>query len=180
MEILQTMDVMLSLWMGVDQAAGKFSFLFPWVWILSCLGVRTFQGFGVFLEILWNLGFLGSAIPARGMAANWLLGGEKNYIVYNLFCIFMIIIIIVISSSICSSISFVLLNCLYLNPRVSHFVLFSSPSCWGGRGGVSEWLSGAELTAAGLNSDTDFWFFRLPGISLYEFFCLQCLICQWR
>jgi len=28
---------------------------------------------------------------------------------------------------------------------------FSSTCCWGGRGGVSDQLSSAELTAAGLN-----------------------------
>jgi len=65
-------------------------------------------------------------ITAWGLPENWSLGGEK--VVYSLFCVF--IIIDNIHSSI--SISFVvLLNCLHLNPRVSPFVYFSSPSCWG-------------------------------------------------
>jgi len=69
-------------------------------------------------------------ITAWGLAVSRLLGGEK--IVFSSFCIFIIIIIIIIviitiSSSI--SISFViLLNCLYLNPRVLPFVRFPSPS----------------------------------------------------
>jgi len=55
-----------------------------------------------------------------------MVGGEKNFIVYSLFCIFIIIIIII---TIIIGISFVaLLNCLYLNPRVLPFVHFSSPS----------------------------------------------------
>ena len=68
----------------------------------------------------------------------------------------MIIVIIITISSSSSSISFVvLLNCLYLNPRVSFFGHFFSPSCWGGRRGVSERLSSAELPAAWLNRDTE-------------------------
>jgi len=48
-------------------------------------------------------------IAARGLATSQSLGGEKNYIVFSLFCTF-----IIISGS--SSMSFVvLLNCLYLN-----------------------------------------------------------------
>jgi len=75
-----------------------------------------------------------SKISAQELAANQSSGGEK--IAYSLFCIFTIIII--------SNISFiVLLNCLYLNPQVSLFVHFSSPPCWGGRGGASEQLSNA-------------------------------------
>ena len=62
---------------------------------------------------------------------------------------------IIISSS-SSIFFFVLLNCLYLNPLVSLFVYFSSPSCWVGRGGVSERLSGAGLTATELNHNKTF------------------------
>jgi len=103
--------------------------------ILSSPGVLTFSG---------NSGFWSSVIAARGLAANHSSGGEKNPIVYSLFCVF-IIIVINISSIITSiSISFVVvLNCLYLNLRVFLFARFSSPSRWGGRGGVSERLSGA-------------------------------------
>jgi len=73
-----------------------------------------------------------------GGAANQ--SSEKNCIVYSLFCIFIVIIVIIaiISGSIISiSIYFVVvLNCLYLNPRVLPFVYFSSISCWwkNGRG----------------------------------------------
>jgi len=50
-------------------------------------------------------------------AANQLAGGEKNCIVYSVFCTFMLIIIIIIT--IISIHLFVaLLNCLYLNPQV--------------------------------------------------------------
>jgi len=76
--------------------------------------------FWEFCEILKNLQVRGSATAARGLTVHRSSGGEKNCVVYRLFCIF-------ISSS--SSISFVaLLNRLYLNPRVSAFVHFSFPS----------------------------------------------------
>jgi len=61
-------------------------------------------------------------IAARGMPVNWSSGDEKNYILHDLFCIFILIfitIIIVNSSIISISISFfALLNCLYLTPQV--------------------------------------------------------------
>jgi len=70
--------------------------------------------------------------------------------VYSLLCLFCIIIIVSIG------ISFVaLLNCLYLNPHILPFVRFPSLSCWGGRGGVSKWLSSAELPADRLNHNSD-------------------------
>jgi len=79
-------------------------------------------------------------------AANWSLGGN-NCIVYSLFCIFIIILVIIITIiSIISTISIsfvVLLNHLYLNPRVLPFVHCSSPSHCRERGGVSERLSRA-------------------------------------
>jgi len=53
-----------------------------------------------------------SAITAQGLAVNQLSGGEKNCIVYSLFCIFFIIIIS----------SVVLLNCGCLNPQVLLFI----------------------------------------------------------
>jgi len=58
-----------------------------------------------------NMGL--SVISAQGLAADQLLGGEKNGIVYRSFCIVMTIVIITNSSSIYS---IALLNCLYLNP----------------------------------------------------------------
>jgi len=70
-------------------------------------------------------------------------------IVYSFFCTF-IIIIIIISSIIISNISFVvILNCLYLNPQVSPFVHFSSPSHWGEREGVRGQLSGPSCRLPG-------------------------------
>jgi len=80
-------------------------------------------------------------------AVNRSLGGEKNCVVYTLFCIFIIVIVIIITIIniiISSSISFVvLLNCLYLNPKVFPFVHFSSPSCCEGGEGMSERQSSA-------------------------------------
>jgi len=73
-------------------------------------------------------------------AENLLLEGEKNCIIYSSFCIFIITIIISISVSI----SFLaLLKCPYVNPWVFPLVHFCSPSCWRGKGGVNEQLSGA-------------------------------------
>jgi len=56
-------------------------------------------------------------ISARRLAEDQLSRGEKNCIVYSLFCILIIIIIIIISSII-SSIYFAVLlkSCLYLSP----------------------------------------------------------------
>jgi len=68
-------------------------------------------------------------ISALGMAADRSSGGENNCIEYRFFCI--IIIITTISSSI-SMYFAVLLNCLYLNPRVSPFCPFSPPHPAGG------------------------------------------------
>jgi len=128
-------------------AGRNLLFLLPWVWFLSCPGLQTFWG------ILQNSWFLGSVITAGGLTANQSLGGEKNYTVYSLFFMFIIIFIIVITStSISSSISIsfvILLNHLYLNPQVSFFVHFSSPPCWGQRGGVSEQLLGPSCWLLG-------------------------------
>jgi len=56
----------------------------------------------------------------RDWLCNRSLGGEKYCILYRLFGIFFIIVIVI-------NISFVvLLSCLYLNPRVLLFPLFSS------------------------------------------------------
>ena len=44
MEKFHTMDVILSLWMEVGLWGRSLLFSFPGVWILSCLGVRTFGG----------------------------------------------------------------------------------------------------------------------------------------
>jgi len=108
---------------------------------------KLFQEFGLFqefCEIYENSE--GSMISAQSLNVDQLSGGEKK-IVYILFCIFIIIVVITIVSIISSisvSISFVaLLNCPFLKPGVFPFVHFSSPSCCGGRGGVSERLSGA-------------------------------------
>ena len=138
------------------------SFWFLGIQILFWLGVWTFLGVWSFLQILrnsWKPWFPGSAIAARGLAANGSLGGEKNCIIYRLVCIFSIIIIIItIISTISSiSISFVaLLNCLYISPRVIPFVHFPSPSRWGGMGrkGRGRRVAvGSELLVAELNHD---------------------------
>jgi len=83
-------------------------------------------------ELLWEVreihSFWVSTIAAQELAVNQLSGGGKNYIVYSLLAIF-------INSSSISIYFVVLLNCLYLNPEVSPFVHFSSPSHCGGRRG---------------------------------------------
>jgi len=48
-------------------------------------------------------------IAAQGLAVDWSLGGEKNCVVYRVFCIF---IIMIVTSGIRIS-SVALLNCLY-------------------------------------------------------------------
>ena len=102
---------------------------------------KLFWDFGGFFRSLANFSKIwvqGSVIAAWGLAANQSLGGEKNCIVYSLFCI--IIIIISSRSSISSSISFViLLNHLYLNPWVLPFV-HSPPHSTRGEG--EGWASG--------------------------------------
>ena len=125
--------------MGAGQGAGHYlfshfcefesSFLqeFELFWEYGLFGkfheIRKIPKFAVLQSLLW------------GLILNWSSGGKKNCIVYTLFCIFIIIINI--------SISFVaLLNCLFLNPRVSPVVCFPSPFRWGGRGEGDEWLPG--------------------------------------
>jgi len=79
--------------------------------------------------------------------------------VYIVFCILIIIIIVVVVVVVVVTVSIsvffvVLLHCLYLNPQVSPFVHFSSPSCCGGKRGVSERLFSVWLLATGLNHNT--------------------------
>ena len=126
-------------------------FPFSWVQILSCPRVQTFLGIQSFSGILWNLQFSGSVFTAWGLAGDQSSGGEKNYIAYNLVCIFFIVIIIIVSISIISISIYlvVLLESLYLNSQVSTFVHFSSSSCWRGRGRVSEQLSGPSCQLPG-------------------------------
>jgi len=75
---------------------------------------RSSAFFGNFVKFVK---YRGSVISARGLAVDWSspLCGERNCIVYSLFCIFIIIISIISIISISISISFVvLLNRLYL------------------------------------------------------------------
>jgi len=81
-------------------------------------------------------------ITAQRLAVDQLLVVKKST-VYSLFCIYVVIIVIIIISSSISIPFIVLSNCLYLDPWVSSFMLFCSPSCWGGRGEVSKGLSTA-------------------------------------
>jgi len=82
-EISHTVDIVLSLWMGVGRGGGSYHLLlFLWVQFLSCQEVWTFQGVGVFFflefcNVLKNLWVLGSVTAAWGLAANRSLGGEK-------------------------------------------------------------------------------------------------------
>jgi len=122
MEIIYTIDVMLSVGMGVGQSGGR-NLLVSFVGVQTFLRVWCISGA---LQNLENLQFLDSVVTALGLIVNWSSGGKK--IIYSLFCIF---IIIIIFSSICFV---VLLNCLYLNPQVLLFVHFSSPCCLSGRG----------------------------------------------
>jgi len=74
-----------------------------------------------------------STIPAQGLAGQLVIGGEKNYIVYCFFGIFLINIIIIIVIPL----FVILLNCLQLSPQVLHFV-HSLPRPTDGAEGVSE------------------------------------------
>ena len=128
--------------------AGQWKYCIPW----SLLSLRT--GVAVERKRSALLGFPDFLAWSSNIsqAVNCSSGGEKNWIVHSVFCIF--IIILIINSIIISDCFVVSLNCLSLNTRVSPFVHFSSPSRCGGRGGGSEWLSGADLPAAKLNYDT--------------------------
>jgi len=134
-EIFLTMDGMLSLGMGTHLGGGgeqisMFFALFFWEFkLLQDLGLffRSSKKFIKSTSSIFHSCCSGTGYTiCRQMV-------RKYCIVYCLFCIF----IIITSSS--SNIAYVaLLNCLYLNPRVSSFVHFSSPPLWGGRGDVSE------------------------------------------
>jgi len=106
---------------------GQWKYFIPWT---SCSVYKPGLARGrklPFLSCFWefeSLSWLG--VQTVFWAANGLSGGEKNCVVYSLFCIFIIFIVIIITII---SISFVdVLNCLYLNSRVFPFVHFSSPS----------------------------------------------------
>ena len=134
MEIFHTIDSMLSLCMGVGWGgAGQESALLFYVSSNHLFsGSLVFLGSFVKFAKIHEFGVLWLLLGDWLQIGHW--GVRKN--VYSLFCVF---IIIIFSSG---SISFVaLLNCLYLNPQVSPFVHFSSPSCWRGRRRVSERLS---------------------------------------
>jgi len=92
--ILQTINVMLSLGMGLARGRRLSAF-----WFSGSLNCSVTSA------------FLIKFVKIQGGQSS---GGEKNCIVYSLFCLFIIIIVFIIINS--SSISFVvLLNCLYVN-----------------------------------------------------------------
>ena len=150
MEIFHTLDVVLSLLMGIGQRGRNLFFLIyvssnP-LFSKSSNFSRSSVFFGSFVKFTKSAS-LGFGDCTWGLTAVRSLGGEKNCIVYSLLWLFTISII---SSSISSIISFVvLLNFLYLNQQVSLFMYFSSFSHWGRRGGVSEPLSGANCKLLG-------------------------------
>ena len=151
MEVLDTIDVKLSIQMGVGQGTGNFchelnSFhqfnLFPWVWWPPWN-----------LQILQNLRNPRVAQSLlRDRLHNWLLDGEKNCIVYHLFCMFTTTIIInyYYYSFLCC-----LIKLSVSQPGSFTFCPFSFPShCRGREEVVSEQLSGAQLPAARLSHNT--------------------------
>jgi len=79
-------------------------------------------------------------VTAQGLTVNQSLGGEK--IVFCIVCLVGMVVIGIIR------ISFVVLNCLYLNPQASPFVHFSSPSCGGWQG--EGWASGCLVLSCQL------------------------------
>jgi len=93
----------------------------------------------------------GSTIAARGLAANCLSGGEKNCIVYILFCIFIIILLLQL---VVLALLFPLLSYQTVFITTHKFLILSisgpQPTGWG-KGLMSEQLSSAWLLAAGLN-----------------------------
>ena len=150
-EIFHTIDSMLSLWMGL--AGGKGALFFAGssnpVFSGSLNFSRTsifFGNYAKFMSLAKSMKSGSSRKPANsavavlGLAANRSLSDENMLLYIVCFAYFIIIINISVIS-----ISFVALSsCLYLNPRVSPFVHFSSPSrCGGEGGGMSEWLSSA-------------------------------------
>jgi len=172
MEIFHAVDVMLSWWLEVGRGAGITLFrefqLYPllssflgvwtvlWVrsffhfsrhvvmgWQLDLVIWEVFSNFNDFM-ILWNSWFPCSAIAARGLAMQLVIGWwEKYCIVYCLFCR------VITSRS--SSIFLCCLIKLSLSPPTNFgFCPFLLPIPHGeGRGGVSERLSSPS--------------FRLPG-----------------
>jgi len=123
---------------------------FPWALILPRLGVRSFPGVQSFRGVLQNsqnLQFLGSVISARGLAANQSSGGEKIvlYIVY-FACLSLLAVLLV---------SLLLPDyAVFISTHEFPLLFVPLPPPAGGRGGVSERLSGAWLSAARLNRDS--------------------------
>ena len=138
MEISHTMDVMPSLWMGVEQGAGIFLFFHCCEFESSLVWVfKLILEFSIFWKF-WKIYEIRELELLRSLLRDWLwlgIGWWENCVVYSLFCIF----IIISSSRRCrrsssSSSSFVvLLNCLYLNPGF-YLLSLSPPHPAGGKG----------------------------------------------
>ena len=125
-------------------------FLFLGVWILSSGSLN-------FLGNLMKFVMSGFCDCSLGTDCELVIGRWENCIVYSLFCIFIIIIITVDTSSSGSIYFVVLLNYLYLNPRVFPFIHFSSPSCWGGKGRGEQAAVWCIVVSHWVNYDSLFW-----------------------
>jgi len=98
----------------------------------------------------WFSGVFFNPLLARSSnfvhAVHQLSDGEKNYIVYVFFAYSLLSLLLLV---VLVFYFVVLLNYLYLNTRVSHFINFSSPPLWGGMGGVSKRLLGPKCWLPG-------------------------------
>jgi len=126
--------------MRVGWGAGNlFFFSFLWVWILSFPGVWTFPWVHSFfsMSLAKSAKFVesgkptGSAIITQGLAIQQIVWWWEKIILCIVYFTYSLLLLLIIVSL---HIYFVfLINCLYLNPRVLPFVLFSSPPHWGER-----------------------------------------------
>ena len=119
---------------------GQESFSFPLVLVWE---VKVFQEFG----LLWEFHEIPKirAFHGRSSGSGCATGGQgvrKNWVVYSLFCIF-IIVAVVVSISLAA-----LLYCLYLSPGAPPFS-HSLPIPLQGKRGVCERLSGPSCRLPG-------------------------------
>jgi len=137
-EIFHTIDILLSLQMGIDLGAGIvfFNALFPGVRTLS--GVWSFFGSSAKLVKFWEFDVLRSVL--KDWLCNWLSEGKKK----------IVLCIVCFAYSVAVVFSFVVLsNFLYLNPQVLFFVHCPPHLITAESGEVSKWLSGPSCQLPG-------------------------------
>jgi len=96
MEMFHTIDVMLSLRMGLGWGTGICSSVFHKFKSSLVWEFELYWEFGFLEEFRKNFQLLGSAITAQGLIANWSLGGEKTVLYIVCFAYSLLPLVVVV------------------------------------------------------------------------------------